>query len=64
MFTCTENIRGETTAPKPTANPIDMAMKNQSISSLEAGGGEGGNSEGRVWLSFVKGGPYNPLFPS
>lgn len=40
LFILTENKKGEKTAPKLTVNPIDMTMKNQSVSSLEASGGE------------------------
>ena len=62
LFTFLENIRGATTDPKPTANPIAIAMKNQSISSVEAG------AEGSALLEFVgqtfNGGPHNRSLPS
>lgn len=73
MFTFLENIRGATTDP----NPIAIAIKNQSISSVEAG------AEGSALLEFFgqsfvegiphelellqapgKGAPHNPSFPS
>lgn len=56
LFTFLENIRGATTVLNPIANQVAMIMKNQSISSLEAGGADDANLLEFVWQLFIKGG--------